>query len=152
MIRFQAVQVEVRRVPGLLPTYRCRRACAGLALFACLVKGELSPIDILWTFSIFLVRWPSCRSICAAEIPGSGKFNRTLRLPGAYRGLYILNWVYRSYYEQFYRHNWLVYVSGRCRRRSTSTFSVTTSSRYYGGKLTLPTCAIPPLLACYHQS
>ena len=31
---------------------------------------------------------------------------------GAYRGLYILNWVYRSYYEQFYRHNWLVYVSG----------------------------------------
>merc|ERR1712010_365237 len=26
----------------------------GLALFACLIKGELSPIDILWTFSIFL--------------------------------------------------------------------------------------------------
>ena len=24
--------------------------CAGLALFACLIKGELSPIDILWTF------------------------------------------------------------------------------------------------------
>ncbi len=31
---------------------------------------------------------------------------------GAYRALYILNWVYRSYYEPYYHHNWVVYVAG----------------------------------------
>lgn len=31
---------------------------------------------------------------------------------GAYRALYILNWVYRSYHEQYYQHNWVVYGCG----------------------------------------
>ncbi len=33
-------------------------------------------------------------------------------LLGIYRALYIVNWVYRSYTEVFYRHNWVVYVCG----------------------------------------
>jgi hypothetical protein len=33
-------------------------------------------------------------------------------LLGIYRGLYILNWVYRSYHEAFYEHNWVVYICG----------------------------------------
>lgn len=31
---------------------------------------------------------------------------------GAYRFLYILNWVYRAYHEPFYRHNYIVYACG----------------------------------------
>lgn len=31
---------------------------------------------------------------------------------GAYRALYILNWVYRAYTEPFYKHNWVVYACG----------------------------------------
>jgi ER lumen protein retaining receptor len=31
---------------------------------------------------------------------------------GAYRALYILNWIYRSYHEQFYQHNWVAYICG----------------------------------------
>ena len=31
---------------------------------------------------------------------------------GAYRFLYILNWIYRSYNEPFYQHNWVAYVCG----------------------------------------
>ena len=88
--------------------------CAGLALFACLVKGELSPIDILWTFSIFLEALAIVPQLFVLQ-----RYREVENLTGhyvfflgAYRGLYILNWVYRSYYEQFYRHNWLVYVSG----------------------------------------
>lgn len=33
-------------------------------------------------------------------------------LLGAYRALYILNWIYRSYHEMYYKHNWVVYICG----------------------------------------
>jgi ER lumen protein retaining receptor len=33
-------------------------------------------------------------------------------LLGLYRALYILNWVYRSYHETYYKHNWVVYSCG----------------------------------------
>lgn len=33
-------------------------------------------------------------------------------LLGAYRLLYILNWVYRAYHEQHYHHDYMVYVAG----------------------------------------
>ena len=33
-------------------------------------------------------------------------------LLGAYRALYILNWIYRSYHEPYYKHNWIVYTCG----------------------------------------
>ena len=33
-------------------------------------------------------------------------------LLGAYRALYIFNWVYRSYHETYYKHNWVVYTCG----------------------------------------
>ena len=31
---------------------------------------------------------------------------------GAYRALYILNWIYRSYHEQYYQHNYVAYACG----------------------------------------
>jgi hypothetical protein len=33
-------------------------------------------------------------------------------LLGIYRALYIVNWVYRSYHEVYYKHNWVVYTCG----------------------------------------
>ena len=33
-------------------------------------------------------------------------------LLGAYRALYIINWIYRSYHELHYKHNWVVYICG----------------------------------------
>ena len=32
-------------------------------------------------------------------------------LLGIYRALYIVNWVYRSYTEAHYHHNWVAYIS-----------------------------------------
>ena len=73
---------------------------------------------------------------------------------GAYRGLYILNWVYRSYYEQFYRHNWLVYVSGAVQTALYVDFFYYVVSKYYGGKLTLPTwrSPAPPRVSTHNHS
>mmetsp|Transcript_384 Transcript_384/g.1463 ORF Transcript_384/g.1463 Transcript_384/m.1463 type:complete len:227 (-) Transcript_384:184-864(-) len=31
---------------------------------------------------------------------------------GLYRGMYLFNWVYRSYYEEGYRHHYILYVFG----------------------------------------
>ncbi|CAN0497241.1 unnamed protein product, partial [Laminaria digitata] len=33
-------------------------------------------------------------------------------LLGAYRLLYILNWIYRAKYESSYNHNYVVYLAG----------------------------------------
>ena len=115
--------------------------CAGLALFACLVKGELSPIDILWTFSIFLEALAiACSYFSASAGEVENLTGHYVFFLGAYRGLYILNWVYRSYYEQFYRHNWLVYGLGAVQTALyVDFFYYYVVSAYYGGKLTLPT-------------
>lgn len=63
-----------------------------------------------------------------------------VRSPGAYRALYILNWVYRSYYEPYYHHNWIVYTCGALQTALYADFFYYyVISKYYGGKLQLPT-------------
>ncbi|KAJ8601205.1 hypothetical protein CTAYLR_003261 [Chrysophaeum taylorii] len=116
--------------------------CAALALLVCLVKREKNPIDVLWTFSIFLESLAIVPQLFVLQ-----RYREVENLTGhyvfflgAYRGLYILNWVYRSYYEQFYRHNWLVYVCGAVQTALyVDFFYYYVISKYYGGKLTLPT-------------
>ncbi len=58
---------------------------------------------------------------------------------GAYRALYILNWIYRSYNEQFYQHNWVVYICGVIQTALyLDFFYYFIKSKYQGGKLSLP--------------
>jgi ER lumen protein retaining receptor len=116
--------------------------CAMLALFSCLIKRELNPVDVLWTFSIFLEALAIVPQLFVLQ-----RYREVENLTGhyvfflgAYRFLYILNWVYRSYYEPFYRHNWLVYISGAIQTALyVDFFYYYIVSKYYGGKLTLPT-------------
>lgn len=115
--------------------------CAVLALVSSLVKRELNPIDILWTFSIFLEALAIVPQLFVLQ-----RYREVENLTGhyvfflgAYRFLYILNWVYRSHYESFYRHNWLVYISGAIQTALyVDFFYYYVVSKYYGGKLTLP--------------
>lgn len=116
--------------------------CSLLAFVLCILKQELSPIDMLWTFSIFLESLAIVPQLFVLQ-----RYREVENLTGhyvfflgAYRFLYILNWVYRSYYEPFYRHNWLVYVSGTVQTALyVDFFYYYVVSKYYGGKLTLPT-------------
>ncbi|KAJ1460002.1 ER lumen protein retaining receptor-domain-containing protein [Pelagophyceae sp. CCMP2097] len=116
--------------------------CAALAILLCAVKRELAPIDMLWTFSILLEALAIVPQLFVLQ-----RYREVENLTGhyvfflgAYRGLYILNWVYRSYYEPFYRHNWIVYVSGAAQTALyIDFFYYYVVSKYYGGKLTLPT-------------
>lgn len=60
-------------------------------------------------------------------------------LLGIYRALYILNWVYRSYHEEFYQHNWVVYVCGFVQTALyLDFFYYYFLSKYRGGKFALP--------------
>lgn len=84
--------------------------CFALSL---LINYEFSVMEVLWAFSIYL------ESI--AILPQLFVLHRTKRIEnftshyvftlGAYRGLYILNWIYRFFTEYYYRA-WIVWISG----------------------------------------
>jgi ER lumen protein retaining receptor len=58
---------------------------------------------------------------------------------GAYRGLYIMNWIYRSFTEDGYRHHWIVYISGLVQTALyVDFFYYYAQSKYKGGKFSLP--------------
>jgi len=109
--------------------------CAAIAVMSCLLKRELNPVDILWTLSIFLEALAIVPQLFVLQ-----RYREVENLTGhyvfflgAYRFLYILNWVYRSYYEPFYRHNWLVYVSGAVQTALyVDFFYYYVVSKYYG--------------------
>ena len=87
---------------------------ACLAVLTMLVRQSFDIIEVLWTFSIYLEAIAIIPQLIVLQ-----RFREVENLDGhyifflgAYRGLYILNWIYRSYYEQYYHHNWIVYIAG----------------------------------------
>jgi ER lumen protein retaining receptor len=115
---------------------------ACLAVLTALVRYSFDPIEALWTFSIFLEAVAIVPQLIVLQryrevenLDGHYIF-----LLGSYRALYILNWVYRSYYEPYYHHNWLVYLAGALQTALYADFFYYyVISKYYGGKMTLPT-------------
>lgn len=94
-------------------TFRAWFLIGPCLLLALLINGEFTPIEILWTFSLYLE--------AVAILPQLVLLQRTqnidnltgnyILLLGAYRGLYIINWIYRSFTEDNYRQ-WIVWISG----------------------------------------
>lgn len=82
-------------------------------VLALLVHMTLTPFEILWTFSIYLE--------AVAIFPQLFLLRRTQNIDnltgnyvfllGLYRGLYILNWIYRYFTERHYRQI-LVWIAG----------------------------------------
>ncbi|KAI7846116.1 hypothetical protein COHA_000377 [Chlorella ohadii] len=82
-------------------------------LLALVLNHRFTFTEVLWTFSIYLE--------AVAILPQLVLMQRTqnidnltanyIALLGAYRGLYIINWVYRYFTEPHYRQ-WLVWISG----------------------------------------
>jgi ER lumen protein retaining receptor len=82
---------------------------AGLA---CLVNHNFEPMEILWTFSIYLE--------CVAILPQLFMISKTgeaetitshyLFAQGSYRALYIANWIYRYHYESHL--DWIAIAAG----------------------------------------
>jgi ER lumen protein retaining receptor len=87
--------------------------CAVVALITSFYLG-FDFIEFLWYMSIFLEALAICPQLILLQrykdvenLTGHYVF-----LLGAYRALYIVNWVYRAYTELYYKHNWVVYSCG----------------------------------------
>merc|ERR1712130_154619 len=94
-------------------TFRVVFLIGPCAVAALLINQEFSMMEILWTFSIYLE--------AVAILPQLVLLQRTQNIDnltgnyvfllGTYRGLYILNWIWRFWHEPNYRQ-WIVWLSG----------------------------------------
>lgn len=101
-----------------------------------------NPIDMLWTFSIYLESIAILPQLIVLQryrevenLTGNYIF-----FMGAYRALYILNWIYRAYHEPYYQHHFVVYFCGVLQTvLYADFFYYYVKSKAKGGKFTLPT-------------
>lgn len=91
--------------------------CAVVALLTHLLGSGTRNFDLmelLWTFSIYLEAISILPQLIVLQRYGEVE-NLTgnyIFFMGAYRFLYILNWIYRAYTEKGYQHHYVVYLCG----------------------------------------
>lgn len=99
-------------------------------------------LEFLWLFSIYLESIAILPQLIVLQryrevenLTGNYVF-----FMGAYRALYILNWVYRSYHEPLYQHHFVVYFCGVLQTLLyVDFFYYYIKSKAKGSKFTLPT-------------
>jgi len=85
-------------------TFRVEFLLGPCVLLALLLNHEFSPMELLWTFSIYLESVAILPQLFMISKTGEAETitSHYLFALGSYRGLYILNWIYRYYTESFY--------------------------------------------------
>mmetsp|Transcript_24631 Transcript_24631/g.49424 ORF Transcript_24631/g.49424 Transcript_24631/m.49424 type:complete len:221 (+) Transcript_24631:89-751(+) len=113
---------------------------AVLALITNIYQG-FDFIELFWVFSIYLEALAIVPQLIILQRYREVE-NLTANyvfLLGIYRALYIVNWVYRSYHEVYYKHNWVVYICGFVQTcLYVDFFYYYFLSKYRGGKFALP--------------
>jgi ER lumen protein retaining receptor len=73
-------------------------------------------MELLWTFSICLEPLAILPQLFLVfqyrDIQSVTWIYEYILFKGAYRALYIVNWIYRAHTEPHYRHHYLVYTCG----------------------------------------
>lgn len=97
-------------------TFRTEYLLGAVAFLALLIherreNGHLI-IEVLWTFSIYLEAVAILPQLFMITRTGEAETitSHYLFFLGLYRGLYILNWIYRYYTDGF--HEWIPVISG----------------------------------------
>ncbi|KAK7506289.1 hypothetical protein BaRGS_00002401 [Batillaria attramentaria] len=85
-------------------TFRVEFLVVPVGGLAFLVNHEFSPMEILWTFSIYLESVAILPQLFMVSKTGEAETitSHYLFALGSYRALYILNWIYRYYFEGFF--------------------------------------------------
>jgi len=99
-------------------------------------------IEWLWTFSIYLEAIAILPQLIVLQryrevenLTGNYIF-----FMGAYRFMYILNWIYRANFERGYKHHWVVYFCGVLQTLLyVDFFYYYLQSKRSGGRFSLPT-------------
>ncbi|XP_065066177.1 ER lumen protein-retaining receptor 2-like isoform X1 [Rhopilema esculentum] len=85
-------------------TFRVEFIVVPVAGLAVLVNHELTPMEVLWTFSIYLESVAILPQLFMISKTGEAESitSHYLFALGSYRALYILNWIYRYHFEGFF--------------------------------------------------
>lgn len=85
-------------------TFRIEFLLIPVTLLALVLNHEFAPLEILWTFSIYLEAVAILPQLFMVSKTGEAETitSHYLFCLGSYRGLYILNWIYRYYAEGFF--------------------------------------------------
>lgn len=85
-------------------TFRIEILVIPVVILSLVVNHDFTPLEILWTFSIYLESVAILPQLFMVSKTGEAETitSHYLFSLGSYRGLYILNWVYRYYAEGFY--------------------------------------------------
>jgi len=121
--------------------------CAVIALATHAIQNSFSfnGIELLWTFSIYLESIAIMPQLILLQryrevenLTGNYIF-----FMGAYRFLYILNWIFRAYHEPYYVHHYVVYFCGVLQTLLyVDFFYYYAKSKTKGGKFSLPTSRV----------
>ncbi|CAO3647676.1 unnamed protein product [Cunninghamella echinulata] len=95
-----------------LDTFRVEYLLAGAAVLALLTTEAYQVRETLWTFSIWLESVAILPQLFMLQRTGEAETITThyLFALGAYRALYIVNWVYRYYDEQYVEY--IAWIAG----------------------------------------
>ncbi|XP_065826655.1 ER lumen protein-retaining receptor 2-like [Oscarella lobularis] len=85
-------------------TFRMEFVVLPTAGLAVLVNHDFSVMEIIWTFSIYLESMAILPQLFMVSKTGSAETitSHYLFALGAYRAMYLVNWIYRYYTEGFY--------------------------------------------------
>lgn len=85
-------------------TFRIEFLVLPALVLALLINHELSFVEVLWTFSIYLESVAILPQLFLVSKTGEAESitSHYLFALGSYRGLYLFNWVYRYYAEDHY--------------------------------------------------
>ncbi|KAL2729514.1 ER lumen protein-retaining receptor [Vespula squamosa] len=85
-------------------TFRIEFLVLPTFVLALLINHEPSVVEVLWTFSIYLESLAILPQLFLVSKTGEAESitSHYLFALGSYRGLYLLNWVYRYYAEDHY--------------------------------------------------
>ncbi|CAG5124861.1 unnamed protein product [Candidula unifasciata] len=85
-------------------TFRVEFLVIPVAVLALFVNHEFGVLEILWTFSIYLESLAILPQLFMMSKTGEAETitSHYLFALGMYRALYILNWIYRYYFEGFF--------------------------------------------------
>jgi len=85
-------------------TFRIEFLLIPVTLLGLLVNHEFTPLEVLWTFSIYLESVAILPQLFLVSKTGEAETitSHYLMALGSYRALYLINWIWRYYFEGFY--------------------------------------------------
>ncbi|XP_076750330.1 ER lumen protein-retaining receptor [Xylocopa sonorina] len=93
-------------------TFRIEFLILPTLALALLINHEFTVVEVLWTFSIYLESVAILPQLFLVSKTGEAESitSHYLFALGSYRGLYLLNWIYRYYAEDY--HDLIAIVAG----------------------------------------